>query len=224
LAEKRDSKQVLSGFFMIFILDTSAVTDPRLRELTSSRDTEGVLQNLSKIMSVLRTEAGVLFYTTPLVLNEMRRYLLANNVSEKSLNELVSWLIIKSPDKFVIRIPAAIISEYIEDLRRRVYKGLRIAEELLKSVAIGKKNAPEAIRELREKYRDALRKGIVDSPEDLDAILLAYELKGVLVTNDDGMRKMAVSLGIITMDPLYFLESLKRMLRALKHDRIIARE
>ena len=215
MSGKKESRGSI-GFFMIFVLDTSAVSDPRIRDRTGSPTTEIAIKKITSMISQLRTGVGVIFYTTPLVLNEMRRYLLSNNVSSTVFNELSSWLIIKSPDKFNIHIPAALISEYIEELRRRMYKGLRAAEEALKQAYKQEKELSEIIRQLREKYREALRKGIIDSPEDLDAILLAYEQKGVLVTNDEGIRKMAVKLGVITIDPLYFIESLDRMMEITK--------
>ncbi len=198
-----------------YVLDTSAVTDPRLREVLGVGNNNEVIKALSIFLRTLRTRAGVIFYTTPIVLNEMRRYLVSNNVEIEVFNEFSSWFVVKSPDKFSVKIPAAIISEYIEELRKRVYKGLRVAEDAVKKASKGA-DLGTVIHELREKYREALRKGIVDSPEDLDAIILSYELKSVLVTNDEGMRRMAMSLGIITIDPVNFIHSMRRFLQELQ--------
>ncbi len=57
------------------------------------------------------------------------------------------------------------------------------------------------ITRLREKYREALRQGIIDSKEDVDVLLLAYELDGVLISGDEGLRKWADKVGIKIMNP-----------------------
>jgi len=67
------------------------------------------------------------------------------------------------------------------------------------------------VNKLREKYREALRQGIIDSREDVDVLLLAYELDGIIVTADEGLRKWADKVGIKLIDPKNFkgiLESL----------------
>ncbi len=222
MRKEKEHNQKTPGFFMVFVIDTSAITDPRLKEALNATNTEEVVRKLSSIIADLRINLGALFYTTPSIVNEMKRFLLSNNVSQEAFNELIAWLIIKSPDKFAIRIPAAVMGEYVESIRKRTFKGLRVAEDTVKKAATQKtENTQELIaqliHDLREKYREALRKGIVDSPEDFDAVILAYELKAVLVTNDEGMKKMAQSLGIITIDPLYFIDSLNRMRMAIRN-------
>jgi RNA ligase partner protein len=67
------------------------------------------------------------------------------------------------------------------------------------------------VGKLREKYREALRQGIIDSKEDVDVLLLSYELDGILVSGDEGLRKWADKVGIKLIDPKNFrgiLESL----------------
>jgi len=49
---------------------------------------------------------------------------------------------------------------------------------------------------LREKYRMALREGILDSKEDLDVLLLAKELNATVVSADEGIRKWAERIGL----------------------------
>ena len=58
-----------------------------------------------------------------------------------------------------------------------------------------------AITDLRKKYRAALREGIIDSKEDVDLILLAKEMDGILMTADSGIVKWADKLGIRYIDP-----------------------
>ena len=111
-----------------------------------------------------------------------------------------------------------------EAIRKRINKGLKVAEEIERK----RKSAHEksvllfpdvrmateiphrtesealeaiAIADLRKKYRAALREGIIDSKEDVDLILLAKELDGILVTADTGIVKWADKLGIRYIDP-----------------------
>ena len=61
---------------------------------------------------------------------------------------------------------------------------------------------------MREKYRSALRDGIVDSKEDFEVILLAKELHGTVVTADKGLQKYADKIGVGIIDAHVFPEFL----------------
>jgi len=197
---------------MLFVIDTSAITDPRLRIVFDVKTIREVVEKLIIIFQEFRMRLGPIFYTTPTIQNELRKYLINNNVPEKTVKDFEAWIVAKSPDKLTVKIPAFILWEYVDNVRKRFMKGLRLAEEMIRRTALAKKDEiPTLIRLLREKYRESVRKGIIDSPEDLDIVLLAYELKGVLVTNDEGIVKMAHSMGIITIDPLSFIDGLYRM-------------
>jgi hypothetical protein len=67
------------------------------------------------------------------------------------------------------------------------------------------------INKLRGRYREVLRQGILDSKEDVDVLLLAYELDGVLVSADEGMRKWADKVGITIVDPYHFRRILENL-------------
>lgn len=67
-------------------------------------------------------------------------------------------------------------------------------EEAVK--ALSYKKPEEVLKSLRRKYREVLREGIVDSKEDLEIILLALELDGVVLSADKGVLSMADSLGL----------------------------
>lgn len=215
--EKNSSKFKGRAFFHVFVLDTSSLTDPRLRELFKVDSLDAVIENISSLFAEFRFKIDMLFFVTPSIANEMRRYLLSNGVTQEHVNNLFTWLIVKSPDKLSTKIPAVVLSEYIESIRIRTFRGLRLAEDILKkavasSCKMNKEDLlAELIREIREKYREIMRKGIVDSPEDFDVVLLAYEQKGVIVTNDEGINKMAEKLGVISIDPISFVENLKRL-------------
>lgn len=111
----------------------------------------------------------------------------------------------KSPKRYELTVPAFLLYELIEDVRLRIDKGLRVAETAVRETSPD--TEPEAIANLRKKYRMALREGIIDSKEDVDLILLAKEMDGIMMTADTGIVKWADKLGIRYIDP--------RMLRSI---------
>ncbi|HOP30290.1 MAG TPA: RNA ligase partner protein, partial [Spirochaetota bacterium] len=95
------------------------------------------------------------------------------------------------PDLYSMQFPAAIFHTFISDIRVRINKGLRIAEEAIES-----SKTADNIRRIRNEYRAAMRSGIIDSVEDLDVVLLAKEIGGTILSADEGILNMADSLGI----------------------------
>ncbi|HEU97340.1 MAG TPA: RNA ligase partner protein [Fervidicoccus fontis] len=178
---------------------------------------DSTLKSISALIAELRFRLDIQFYTTPSMAGEMRKYFLANGVSLETLNDFFSWIMVKAPDMLSTKIPAIIMSEYITSIRLRSYRGLRLLEDIIrKSIReMGTKERNEVytqlIHEAREKFREIMRKGIVDSPEDFDVVVLAYELKGTIVTNDEGIKKLSEKMGIIVIDPMTFIEGLKRL-------------
>lgn len=210
----------------VYVLDTSAVTDPRLRGALGASSLDEAVRRLAELIAEARLRHGVEVYMPPSVYEEARRFLLSNGVSEEGFEELATWITLKPPARHEIRIPASVVREYVEEVRSRITRGLRVAEEHVRrafeaGAAGGARGEEERwgqlgplIRGLRERYRQATRHGIVDSVEDVDAVLLAVELEAVLVTNDEGVRRFAESLGVVSIDPLRFVGLLKRLRRA----------
>jgi RNA ligase partner protein len=85
-----------------------------------------------------------------------------------------------------------------------------IAEEAVRK---NQESTDAAIRDLRKKYREALREGVIDSKEDVDRILLAMELDAMLVTVDQGALKWADKLGVRWLFPEKFKEYLTASLK-----------
>jgi len=82
-----------------------------------------------------------------------------------------------------------------------------VAEEAVK--ALSYKKPEEVLKSLRRRYREVLREGIVDSKEDLEIILLALELDGVVLSADRGVLYMADSLGLRFWEPKEIRETLE---------------
>lgn len=204
------------------MLDTTSFTEARLRRELGKDSLEETVREIAGILREARLRLKARFYMTPSTWSELRRILLGNTVSLDTVHEVSTWITVKAPDKLSIQIPASIFSEYVADIRRRLLKGLRVAESAVRKAArqCGSEESEclgEAIRDLRDKYREATRKGLVDSVEDLDTILLALELKGIIVTSDQGIKRLGEQLGIIVIDPVDFVIMMKRMLKTAKN-------
>jgi hypothetical protein len=74
------------------------------------------------------------------------------------------------------------------------------------------------ITRLRDRYREAMRQGILDSKEDVDVLLLAYELDGALVSADNGMRKWADKVGIKIVNPRHLRRIMQNLESAARRE------
>jgi RNA ligase partner protein len=136
---------------------------------------------------------------------------------EKLIPKFEMVIRLRNPRRYNLTIPAEFLYEFIADLRNRVNKGLRIAEEHVRNAQGKQKEAVgDVIRSLREKYREALRQGILDSKEDVEVVLLAYELDAILVSADEGIRNWAKKLGIKLISPEYFKELLEELSQRIR--------
>ncbi len=186
-----------------FVLDTSVFTNPDVYQQFQA-DQEGAIENFIH----LALHSGAKFYMPSSVYSELLKMVELGSLAPEF--ELI--VRIRSPRKFNIKIPSEFLYELIEEVRHRINKGLRIAEEHTKEAGkVSGESVGKLVGKLREKYREALRQGIIDSKEDVDVLLLAYELDAVLVSGDEGLRKWADKVGIKLIDPRNFrgiLESL----------------
>ncbi len=206
-----------------YVVDTSAFTDPRLREKLGTSTLGETVEVIAELLARARARLGLELYIPPTTAQELRRFLLRNDVSRDIVDKVISVLTIRSPDLYGIKLPAIILSNWIKELRTRITKGLRVAEDMIrKTIRRGYEARAEneldeilaeSIHDLREKYREATRKGIVDTDVDLDIIILALELRAEVITNDEGVMKMCRELGVRYIDPISFINRLEMMLK-----------
>lgn len=178
-----------------FVLDTSIFTNPHVFNQFGEDPAEGLHTFLTL---ALRCPAE--FYMPLSVYDEFRTM---RDLEEFAADfETVVW--IRSPRRFSLTIPSDVLYEFIYEVRRRIDRGLRIAEEHTKRAGAATDMPPELITQLRERFREAMRKGLVDSREDVDAVLLALELDAELASADEGMRNLGNRMGIklVTADYL----------------------
>ncbi len=189
-----------------FVLDTSVFTNPDVYQTFGEKDQLGAIENFIH----LAIHSGASFYMPTSVYDEMLKMVDLKHLAP----EFEMVVRIRSPRKYSLMIPSEILYELIEEIRHRINKGLRIAEEHTKEAGkLTEEDVGKVVSRLRDKYREALRQGIIDSREDVDVLLLAYELDGVIVTADEGLRKWADKVGIKLIDPRNFKGILEGLIK-----------
>ena len=133
------------------------------------------------------------------------------NCPEETMVKAETWIVKKTPNRYDTKIPSEIFYEYVQDMRERMNKGMRISESAIWETAVqsivmvshGENKSDietnvlsKAITDFRKHYRAALRKGTLDSAPDLDVLLLAKELGAGVVAADEGIRVWAERLGL----------------------------
>ncbi len=178
------------------VMDTSVFTNPQTMQFFGDSPTTAFVHFLDLVR---KAADRVEVYMPPSVYEELLHF-----VDEKELPTDTELLIrLKSPRRFQLSVPGFFVYELIEEIRARIDRGLRVAEEMVKGQATQgeEANLGETIHRLRNRYRTALREGILDSREDVDLILLALELDGAIVTSDQGVARWAEKLGIRLIHP-----------------------
>jgi hypothetical protein len=166
---------------MRIVIDTSIFSNPVTRN-EFGEETSSAIERFIEISA----KAGLEIFIPTSIFRE-----LSNFASEESMTGLRKVSVIRGPDLLSMKFPAVIFHTFISDIRERINKGLRIAEEAIES-----SKTADNIRRIRNEYRAAMRSGIIDSVEDLDVVLLAKEIGGAVISADEGIAKMADSLGI----------------------------
>ncbi|MFO0754001.1 MAG: RNA ligase partner protein [Thermodesulfovibrionales bacterium] len=191
------------------VLDTSLFVNPDVRASLGDTPTAALEAFLAFAAQIHIFE----FYMPPSIFEELLHFVERDRIP----GDLLVNLYQKPPKKHELSCPAFLLYELIEDIRERVNKGLRLAEKAVRGAE--SKRAEEMIPELRKKYREALREGIIDSKEDVDLLLLAMELDALLITADQGLIRWAEKLGIKWLFPEKFRDYL---LGAIRRSKLLA--
>ncbi|MDO8554268.1 MAG: RNA ligase partner protein [Candidatus Micrarchaeota archaeon] len=181
-----------------FVLDTSLFVNPHAREKFGKTPPLAV-KSFIKMISKLDAE----FYMPSLIFMELKNF-----IGEKISSEFELHIKKRAPNIYALYLPAAVLHDFIEDVRGRMNKGLRLAEEYAQD------NKPEnnvKLQKLREKYRDAVRAGLLDSKEDFELVMLAKELEATLVSSDEGVLKFANKVGCEWLNGSKMFAMLKKM-------------
>ncbi len=165
-----------------FVIDTSLFVNPQAGRDFGADPKKAV----SGFMKAVARRKDIEFYMPDSIFHE-----LGNFVGDKTA-ELETVVKRRSPNVYAIYLPAAVFYDFVEEVRERINKGLRIAEEFARD---NKPENGEKLRKLREKYKEALRTGIVDSKEDFELVLLAKEMEATLVSADEGVLDFGNKIG-----------------------------
>ncbi|MEW5996201.1 MAG: RNA ligase partner protein [Candidatus Micrarchaeota archaeon] len=182
-----------------YVLDTSLFVNPAARAPFGNSPQEAV-----EHFATLARDFNANFYMPPSIWKELSNF-------APNLHPLEGVVKRKAPNIYSIHLPAAVFYEFIDDVRGRVNKGLRLAEEF---AIDNRPDNDEKLRRLRDKYRDSMRAGIVDSKEDFEIVLLAYELEAAIVTSDEGIFHLANKVGCEWIDAAKFHAVLRKKKKA----------
>ena len=183
-----------------YVLDTSAFLTNYIRDDESM---ESAVRGLLETIEEATRQEEIEFYMPPSTFSELREILRSNDVDDETVEMLEAWITKKSPSRYEVSVPGEVVAEFIEDMRDRVNKGLRDAEKAIREVEETEEPEKEhytsedvVVSDLRDKYKETMRKGILDSREDLDMLLLSREIEATLVTEDKGVINWAEDFGV----------------------------
>lgn len=198
-----------------YIIDTSFCFNTEINSGYGKNPRE-VISNLTADIKIAKA-AGHNFYIPPRVVDEFLTFL---NRDEEPVQTFLAECIVQSPQTAALTVPAAMMYDFVDDIRQRSLQGLNIAEdEVTKASQTILETAPQNkidfqktigthIQKLRERYRHATRFRFLDSVVDLDIILLAHQLDATVVTADEGVVVWGRKLGVREILPEVFKQQL----------------
>ncbi|MFB6301493.1 MAG: RNA ligase partner protein [Haloferacaceae archaeon] len=189
-----------------FVLDTSVFVTEEIRR--DDESLEAAIDRLLDLIARAKLELEISCYMPPSVHRELTDILEDRDVDEATLSKLDTWVINKNPDRFGVAIPAAAVLTFVDEMTDRVNRGLRVAEEAVREAGDlegqsvegaeheGMTDVDRLVSRLRDRYRRALRQGVLDSREDFDLLVLARELDAGVVTEDRGILDWSEDFGL----------------------------
>ena len=195
-----------------YVLDTNFFIN-RQRPIDLGENIAEVVTNFAALTKSLISEDKIVLLTTPDSFKELASFF---EDQPQVLNQLNSLLTISSYNRNQLQVSGNLFEELIAETGKRLYRGLRTAEEPLKELA----NKPESLTPetlgqrvslLRDKYRRATREGFIDSTTDLGLILLAKERNASIVSSDNGLLHWARNFGCSELLPELFVKKLKSL-------------
>ncbi|SEP94412.1 RNA ligase partner protein [Natrinema salaciae] len=212
-----------------FVLDTSLFITEEIRE--DDESLEEAVHRLLDLIATARLELNISCYVPPSIHDELGTMLRERSVDEDVFSRLDTWVVRKSPDRYGVTIPANVVNNFIDEMSDRVDRGLRVSEKAIREVeqldpdeltagsdTDGRDEymteADRILSDMRDKYRRALRQGVLDSREDFDLLILARELDAGVVTEDRGIISWADEFGLRYVRGGQFPTLLEEYLRA----------
>ena len=218
-----------------FVLDTTALTDLQTREVMGYASLCEGMKAILDLIADARLQFGISCYVPyPSVYKEMHEFASRNGCDRDVMAKIDTWLVKKSPDRYRVNVTSQIFHEYVAYMRERINRGMGVAEDAIWEAATEclfmenpqnkkKEYKEEVEREViggiigkfRNKYRAALRYGILDSAPDIDVLILAKELDAAVIASDYGIEKWAEQLGVRFVPANTFPMMIKEYLKHL---------
>ncbi len=213
-----------------FVLDTTAITDTGMRV---AEGYETLCESASDILDLIaqaRLKLEISCYIPyPSVYTELLSFFKRYGCEREIFVKLDTWLVKKTPNRYEVKIPAEIFHEYINTMRQKINKARKIAEEFMwESTVIGLKSEKkedvkdeigDLISRFRDRYREVMRHGVLDSSPDLDVLLLAKELEAAVVSSDEGIRRWSEQMGLRFVEASKFPRMLREYLRLVEGEK-----
>lgn len=211
-----------------FVLDTTAFTDNKLREQLGEGELIPAADCLLDLIARSRIKLNISCHMPPVTYKEFADYMARYDCPAEIMIKSETWIVKKSPNRYDTKIPSEIFFEYVQDMRKRMNKGMKISENAMWQAAVeslvmmsrGEEKTKiemeiigKAIKDFRKKYRATLRKGTLDSAPDLDVLLLAKELGAGVVAADEGIKKWSERLGLRFLEAKSFPQMLQEYLK-----------
>ncbi|AGB38349.1 RNA ligase partner protein [Natronococcus occultus] len=216
----------VDAFKQRFVLDTSLFFTEEIRR--DGESLEDAVLRLLELIANARLNLGISCYVPPTIHNELTTMLEARDVDDEVYSKLNTWVIRKHPDRYAVSIPANVVYSFVDEMSGRVDRGLRVSERAVRRAEDStdelledhdhKTEVDAVISELREKYRDAMRTGVLDSREDFDLLILARELEAGVVTEDRGIIDWTEDFGLRYIRGREFPDLLEQYLTAVDSD------
>lgn len=197
-----------------YVLDTNIFFNMEA-DIGLGKNSEEVIKNLTQL---IKKNTDKEFLMPPSAIDEFLSFF--ENKNQDFIKDFLSVLTIKAPDYNQVSFSANVFYQIIEEVRKRAYRGLNIAEEevfnagklMLNEKRLNKQQFQikigEVIKKLRERYRKATRFGFLDSVTDLDLIVLAKEVDGFLVSTDEGVIKWGRVFAVKELPAMVFVKQL----------------
>ncbi|MGC9780973.1 MAG: RNA ligase partner protein [Candidatus Heimdallarchaeota archaeon] len=211
-----------------FVLDTTAFTDSKLIEHLGSNIRDAV-NRLTELISIGRLRLNISCYMPPSTFSELKKFLLESKCTIRDVDQVEAWVVRKSPDRYSVLLSSQVIYEYVSDVRDRLDQGMTIVRRAIKeALKRSEKNyfdenslsvkdiETEISRTFEEKYRQKMRRGVLDSLPDIDTLILAKELGAGVVSADKGIKAWTERMGIRYVEANFFPQIILTYLERLE--------
>jgi len=211
-----------------FVLDTTAFTDAKLISHLGGSINEAV-NRLSELISIGRLRLNISCYMPPSTFKELKEFLLESKCSIRDVDQVEAWVVRKAPDRYSVLLSSQVIYDYVSDVRDRLDQGMTIVRRAIKEALkqteknLYEKNA-QSIKDIEsslsrtyeDKYRQKMRRGVLDSLPDIDTLILAKELGAGVVSADIGIKAWTERMGIRYVEAHFFPQIILTYLERLE--------